>query len=257
MPKTERKILDRLIQYRYWLFLLAATALAWLARKGGMDHSSPDMNVFLVPWYEQIAENGGFRALAQGVGDYNVLYQTLICLFSYIPLGGMSPMYLYKAVSIFFDFLLALVCGYVAAREKGEALPGKTFCTAYAVVLMIPTVILNSSVWGQCDSMYTSVCILALYLLYRQRYPASFALLGIAFGLIHPAGVPLFLRLPEKLLPGIFSADSGCLLGHRYPRLPGRPSPDGSLRHLRLPNHRVPGYDQQCPVHLVLLLPTV
>ena len=64
-----------------------------------------------------------FRALAQGVGDYNVLYQTLICLFSYIPLGGMSPMYLYKAVSIFFDFLLALVCGYVAAREKGESLP--------------------------------------------------------------------------------------------------------------------------------------
>ena len=34
MPKTERKILDQLIQYRYWLFLLAATALAWLARKG-------------------------------------------------------------------------------------------------------------------------------------------------------------------------------------------------------------------------------
>ena len=127
MPKTERKILDRLIKYRYWLFLLAATALAWLARKGGMDHSSPDMNVFLVPWYEEIVENGGFRALAQGVGDYNVLYQTLICLFSYIPLGGMSPMYLYKAVSIFFDFLLALVCGYVAAREKGEALPGKTW----------------------------------------------------------------------------------------------------------------------------------
>lgn len=183
MPKTERKILDRLIKYRYWLFLLAATALAWLARKGGMDHSSPDMNVFLVPWYEEIVENGGFRALAQGVGDYNVLYQALICLFSYIPLGGMSPMYLYKAVSIFFDFLLALVCGYVAAKEKGEALPGKTFCTAYALVLMIPTVVLNSSVWGQCDSMYTSVCILALYLLYRQRYPASFALLGIAFGL--------------------------------------------------------------------------
>ena len=91
MPKTERKILDRLIQYRYWLFLLAATALAWLARKGGMDHSSPDMNVFLVPWYEQIVENGGFRALAQGVGDYNVLYQTLICLFSYIPLGVCLP----------------------------------------------------------------------------------------------------------------------------------------------------------------------
>ena len=32
MPKTERKILDRLIKYRYWLFLLAATALGWPGR---------------------------------------------------------------------------------------------------------------------------------------------------------------------------------------------------------------------------------
>ena len=33
MPKTERKILDQLIQYRYWLFLLAATALpGWPGR---------------------------------------------------------------------------------------------------------------------------------------------------------------------------------------------------------------------------------
>ena len=41
---------------------------------------------------------------------------------------------------------------------------------------------------------------------------------------------------------------TGNVHSHRQTRLPGRPSPDGSLRHLRLPNHRVPGYDQQRPV---------
>lgn len=41
MPKAERKVLDQLIKYRYWLFLLAATVLALLARKGGHGPFQP------------------------------------------------------------------------------------------------------------------------------------------------------------------------------------------------------------------------
>lgn len=183
MPKLERKFIDTLIKYRHILFFAVITLLAWMARKGGMDYASPDMNLFLLPWYEEIQQAGGLRGLAQGVGDYNVLYQTLIALFSYIPLGDVSPMYLYKAVSILCDYLLALTCGWIVAREKGEKLLGQSFCLTYGVVLMIPTVILNSSVWGQCDSMYTFACVLSLYWLYKEKYLPSFVMLGIAFGL--------------------------------------------------------------------------
>ena len=183
MPKTEQKIIHTVIQHRHWLFFIIATVFAYLARKSGMDLVSGDMEAFLVPWYEKIVQGGGFRALSQGVGDYNVLYQTLICLFSYIPLGSVSPMYLYKTVSIFFDFFLAFLCGWIVAREKGDRIPGQTFCTVYSVVLMIPTIILNSAIWGQCDSMYTAFCILSLYWLYKEKYLGSFITLGIAFGL--------------------------------------------------------------------------
>lgn len=183
MPKLERKFIDTLIKYRHILFFFVITVLAWMARKGGMDYFSPDMNLFLMPWYEEIQQAGGLRGLSQGVGDYNVLYQTLIALFSYIPLGGTSPMYLYKAVSILCDYLLALACGWIVARERGEKLLERSFCLTYGVVLMIPTVILNSSVWGQCDSMYTLACVLSLYWLYKEKYLPSFVMLGIAFGL--------------------------------------------------------------------------
>lgn len=183
MPETEKKCVRLLVKHRHILYFIVVTFLAYMARKGGMDHISGDMGAALIPWYEEIVQGGGFNALSHGVGDYNVLYQTLICLFSYIPLGALSPMYLYKAVSIFFDFLLALVCAWIVTREKGENYAPKIFCIVYSIVLMVPSIVLNSSVWGQCDSMYTTLCILSLYWLYKEKYCGSFILLGIAFGL--------------------------------------------------------------------------
>lgn len=180
MLKLERAAMDRLIRWRHILFFLVITLLAILARKGGMDKFSPDMNIFLIPWFEDVVANGGFRSLSAPVGDYNILYHTLICLFSYVPLGGISPVYLYKMVSILFDFLLALSCGWIVAQEKGETPLGRSFCMAYGIVLMLPTVILNSAIWGQCDSMYTVCCVLSLYWLYHRKYPAAFAMFGFA-----------------------------------------------------------------------------
>ena len=51
----------------------------------------------------------------------------------------------------------------------------------YALVLIIPTVMLNSGMWGQCDSIYTTFVILALYFLVKEKYSLSFIMLGISF----------------------------------------------------------------------------
>lgn len=180
MLKAERKWIDWMIRQKNILLFLIVTCLAILARVGGLSFVSADMNDYLLPWAEQFRANSGFSAMRTQIGDYNFLYQAIIILICRLP-GSM--VHLYKYISIFFDFLLAISCAALIRKEKG----GTTFCpafvTTYAVVLFLPTVILNSAVWGQCDVIYTVACIFALAALYRRSYAASFIALGLAFAL--------------------------------------------------------------------------
>lgn len=190
MLKYERKFMDWLVRHRDILFFGLVTVLALLARRRGLDFASGDMQSFLLPWAQTFYE-GGFSAMKEQVGDYNILYQTLTILLTRIPeslvyfvtrLQG-NMMYRYKYLSIFFDFSMALLCAGIVAKERGERKLGTLWNLTYMVILFLPTVFLNSAVWGQCDAMCGFFCILALYSLYKERYIFSFAVLGLSFAL--------------------------------------------------------------------------
>lgn len=180
MLKYERKLIDWLVERKNVLFFCVVTALALAARMSALDFETPDMKLCLVPWAQMFRENGGFAAMKEQSGDYNIFYQTLIVLLTRLP--G-SLVHLYKYVSITFDFLLALFCAWAVAREQGERVLGRAWNAAYTVVIFLPTVFLNSAVWGQCDAMYGFLCVLALYTLYKEHYTVSFIALGIGLAL--------------------------------------------------------------------------
>lgn len=98
MLKAERKWIDWMIRQKNILLFLIVTCLAILARVGGLSFVSADMNDYLLPWAEQFRANSGFSAMRSQIGDYNILYQTLIVLICRLP-GSM--VYLYKYISIF------------------------------------------------------------------------------------------------------------------------------------------------------------
>ena len=50
-----------------------------------------------------------------------------------------------------------------------------------ACTLFLPSVLLNASLWKQCDSLYTCAIIISLYLVLSRRYAAGFTI--YAFGL--------------------------------------------------------------------------
>lgn len=180
MLKSERKLMDWLVRQKDLLLFFVITCLAILSRLDGLEFVSNDMKLFLLPWAEQFRANPGFAALKSQIGDYNILYQTVIVLISRLP---WSMVTLYKSVSILFDFLLALACAKLICNGQDTPSFYPTFTTAYAVVLFLPTVVLNSAVWGQCDSIYAFFCILALAALYLRHYVSSFIALGLAFAL--------------------------------------------------------------------------
>ncbi len=153
-----------------------ALAVGLVLRMVSMDHITSDYTDFLSQWVQFFRDNGGFAGIRNSVGDYNVPYLYFMAGISYLPV---SDLYLIKLISIFFDLLLA----FTALRLCRLVFPGRDESAAavFCVVLLLPTVVLNGAYWGQCDSIYGALVLLALADA-LDRHPArSVVWLGVAF----------------------------------------------------------------------------
>lgn len=177
MTKVESKVIEFIKKHIVLFFIIIITLIGGYVRFKALSYQSGDFKLFLEPWFEQLKNAGGLKGLSNYPGDYNAPYVTLIALLTYIP---KSSLVLIKSLSILFDFILAFSC----SRLVKELTKGKNKyleVITYTVILMLPTVILNSAYWAQCDSIYASFIILSLLFLVRKKYIPSFILLGIAF----------------------------------------------------------------------------
>ena len=147
--------------------------LSVLARAAMLDFASADYDSFLCKWVQYFRETG-VRALAENVGDYNLLYQYALLLISRLPV---YDLYAIKLLSVAFDYALALVMMLAAESAAGKraALP------VLLIVPLLPTVLLDGSCWGQCDTVYAFAVILSLYELQEGRPWRSAAALAFAF----------------------------------------------------------------------------
>lgn len=177
VEKYENAIKDNLLKNKLLLFNLLVTIIALLVRLSLIKFQTGDYIGFLHPWMTEAKRSGGLLALGKQIGDYNVLYQFLIALGSYLPL---NDLYLYKGLSIIFDFILAIGVGLVV-QSLAKSNKKLYFSFSYAIILLLPTVIFDSALWAQCDSIYTTFIIFSLYFLMENKYTYSFIFLGIAF----------------------------------------------------------------------------
>ncbi len=147
--------------------LIAATvavmvAAAIVLRFVFVQQVSGDYRSFLSPWYDQLAQTG-FAGLSGDFSNYNPPYLYLILLATHLPLPKIVAI---KVISMVFDLALA---GFAALIVR-ERFPRPFFpLLCFALVLFAPTVLVNSSWWGQCDSIYTAFCLGSLYFLLRNK----------------------------------------------------------------------------------------
>ncbi len=178
VTRVERRIVDWLDQHKIGLFILIVSVIALWTRYVCLDMESRDWHMFLSGWFDQIKKGGGLKMIGAQVGDYNVIYQVIIALLTYLPF---EPLHLYKAVSIVFDYVLAVGIRLLAMELKGKF--RIYFALGYALTLFLPTCIFNSAMWGQCDSMYAAMLAFWFLFTLRKRHIVAFVFLGIAFAL--------------------------------------------------------------------------
>lgn len=150
--------------------------LSFGARAAVLDYETLDYKNFLSHWVEFFRENGGFLALKRQVGNYNIPYLYFLALFTYLP---SRDLYLIKLMSVLFDVLLAWGAERLLGRFTDSS--GRRLACFFTVLLW-PTVFLNGSLWGQCDSTYVALALLGLVFALEDRPILSMVMMALSFG---------------------------------------------------------------------------
>ena len=165
---TKKKILNKKV-----LLIIGLILVSILVKYFFFSYESGDYKRFLLKWYN-ILDEEGLMSVVNGLGNYNPPYLTLLYLLTLLPGPAIIKI---KLLSVVFDILMGFI-GYLIVKELDK---GKYNFLSWVVILFLPTVILNSSMWAQCDSIYTTFVLLSLYLLLKEKNSLSFLILGISF----------------------------------------------------------------------------
>lgn len=182
----EERIIDKLMLKRIksgniefkvvdLLFIGCLFFFAFMIRWELMPIESADYWGFLEDWMRQIREAGGFPSLGKRISNYTSPYMYIMCLLSYVT---DNDLYGLKMVSVLFDYLASIAVFLIVYRltySKGRAI------MAMAGLLLSPTVILDSAYWCQCDIIYTTFILYALYCFFKEDSQGCLILIGVSF----------------------------------------------------------------------------
>lgn len=149
-------------------------ALAVVLRVELYDFQSTDYQAFVARWYDFIKANGGFGAMRYEFADYTMPYLYLLAVLTYLPVPVLVGV---KTISVLGDLLLAFFVYRLVALRYPR---GWTAFAAAATVALLPTVVMNGAMWGQCDSIYAAFAVGGLYFALRSRPWLACVFFGLA-----------------------------------------------------------------------------
>ncbi len=164
------------------LIVLAAAAVlvvtAVLLRISWYQIVTSDYTYFTRLWFEALQNNSGLTAFAYPFSNYAPSYLYAIKVLTVIPV---SSLYSLKTLSVVGDILLAIVATKILLRSSFRRAGAMQTPMLFALFFAIPTVMINSALWGQSDVLYTLPLLLSLYFLLEDRPFPTALWFGVAF----------------------------------------------------------------------------
>jgi len=133
-----------------------------------------DFSYFYGPWIIELRSKTFVEGLRSNVGNYNPMH---MYIFNLIARTNINDLYIVKSVSVLFDFVIAFFSMKIVSL-KTDSLNKQIL--AFLLAFAIPTVVLNSSMWGQCDSMYAAFAIGSLYFGLSGRSKSTYVFMALA-----------------------------------------------------------------------------
>ena len=169
-----KKIRDIVLSPVFIGLLLLASLIV---RRYSLPVISLDMQAGLFDWYGFILKRGFVGAFKENFALYTPPYLYLLWLGTLVD-GIVSRVTLIKTISMLFDVLCAFYVYKITALKYPDS---RVPWLAAVLAFSLPTVILNSSYWGQCDSIYTAFLLACLYYLLVERPFWAVFFFGLAF----------------------------------------------------------------------------
>ena len=174
-------------KYLLQIIILIATIIALVARYAVIKYPTNDMVGYILNnWLRQISDQG-FSSFYKIDSDYSPLYLLMLAFISLLPKGNLVNVngyeyYLNQMIylkSIYFVFTILLAFGiYLITKEltKNKILS----VISYIVVISLPTIFINSAVWGNCDVIYATYLVYSFYFILKQKENLAFIFFGLA-----------------------------------------------------------------------------
>src|SRR5947209_7284774 len=121
---------------------------------------APDVRIFLLPWLRHIQSAGPVSTFAHPFSNYSPPYLYLLSFGSVLPISGFATI---KLIAI------AGVCWLAWCMSQLAKVLGRGPFGMAELTVLLPSVILNGPLLGQCDTIWAGCCILAVTNALRNR----------------------------------------------------------------------------------------
>lgn len=186
-----KKVLDKkeLIKCCVIVFLFLAINLIFRNVIG------KDYEDFLVHWIKDIVSLGKIDSLSTQIGNYTPPYMYFLILGTYITT---NYIFWIKLISNIFTIGIVVVAYFILKEFKKDIKLSNAL-----IILLIPSIFVNSSIIGQCDSIYTFCVLLFVALMLKNKKRSALFFYGVAIAFkmqaIFIAPIFLYLLLKKKI----------------------------------------------------------
>ena len=160
-----------------WLLAFALLAASIAARISAYPIIVSDYSEFFASWLSTLAHAPGLSAMTTPFSDYPPLYLYLFKILTIVPVDGL---YAVKTLSFIFEIVIAAAAAWIVGKTAPHAYSRSEVFLVFAVMLSIPTLVINGSLWGQVDSLYAAFVLLSLCAMLRSQPLAASVLYGTA-----------------------------------------------------------------------------
>jgi Gpi18-like mannosyltransferase len=132
---------------------------------------APDLNTYLFPWIEHIRSAGAVGAFGAPFGNYTPPYLYLLAIGTLLTDNSLAIVKVLGAMS----------CGFAAIAVWRLVRIERSSIEAAAMALLLPTMIIDGPLLGQCDGIWVALCLLSVAAAIEGRMLAMVVWCGIAF----------------------------------------------------------------------------
>ncbi|MDD3214564.1 MAG: glycosyltransferase 87 family protein [Eubacteriales bacterium] len=191
MMVWEQQLRRHIRNQALWYAFAAVFLLGAFMRHTLVSFNVADMKYFYAPWIEAL-QDGGVAAILQpdAMYSYSPLHLYLWALAAKLLPHG-YPLMMAKIIVLVMEAAMDVFACMLVWHVLPKARRKLGLWLAFTLLWLNPVLLLNAAGWGQTDASYAALCLLSLYLLFKNR--PSWAMVAYGFALSFKLQAVLFL----------------------------------------------------------------